>query len=91
MITELKQPFPVIVTSQNNQTGLAWWIRDIGAEQHLQWGVVFDDNGEIWWVENKEIRAQTNWTMGRMRPISDIHTARHREEANVFSQETSNR
>lgn len=79
MITELKKPFPVIVVSRNNAMGLAHWIDDQGIEHHKIWGVV-TDAGEVWWVPNPEIRAQTNWTMGRLRQISDKHTTKHRHQ-----------
>lgn len=71
MITELKKPFPVTVTSHDNKKGLAHWIMDIGIEHHVIWGVVFDEGGEIWWIPNPEIRAQTNWTMGRGRKAAE--------------------
>lgn len=46
--------------------GRAILVIDYGPESDLYWTVVLDD-GQIWTVENTEVRMVDNWTLGRGR------------------------
>ena len=65
MYTELRQYLPVDTAKGK---GYAIAVIDYGQGHHLIWVVVLDDSGQIWCVPNPEVRAQTNWTMGRRSP-----------------------
>jgi hypothetical protein len=62
---QLNPTIPVIVTSKDNAKGRALFIIDYSAEDDVLWGVAMDENGEIWFVPNYEIRMQKNWSLGR--------------------------
>lgn len=64
MILQLNPPIPVYVIAKGN--GLAWLVIDMGAEHNLLWTVAMDETGEIWTMDNSQIRAQKNITMGRL-------------------------
>jgi hypothetical protein len=64
MILQLNPPIPVCVIGKGN--GLAWLVIDMGAEHNLLWTVAMDETGEIWTMDNSQIRAQKNITMGRL-------------------------
>ena len=70
MLLQLKPSIPVIVTSKNNQKGQAIAWLDYSEEHDMIWGVILE-NGEVWWVPNKEIRIPYNWTIGRKNGGSD--------------------
>jgi hypothetical protein len=62
---QLNPTIPVVVTSKGNAKGYAiGWI-DYSQEHDLLWVVALDDGGEIWMALNKDIRFQSNWSMGR--------------------------
>lgn len=63
MITRIDPP---IWLNTPKGLGLAHFVIDRGIETELEW-VVFHQNGEIWCVENPEVRAVNNWTAGRGR------------------------
>jgi hypothetical protein len=58
----LDPPIPVITPK-----GRAWAhvLIDYSQEHHLIWVCFQDDTGECWSWQNKDIRIQTNPTMGR--------------------------
>ena len=62
MILQLNPPIPVITPSGN---GYAHVLIDYSQEHNLCWVVFQDDTGECWTWQNKDIRIQTNQTLGR--------------------------
>lgn len=62
MIVQLNPPIP-LETSKGN--GFAHVLIDYGQEFSLMWVVFIDATRECWVVPNEEIRARSNWTMGR--------------------------
>jgi hypothetical protein len=64
MMLRLDPPWPVAEVGTGRK-GLAHVLIDYGVEFNLVFVVVFDDNGEIWSIENKRLRAQENITFGR--------------------------
>jgi hypothetical protein len=60
----LDPPIPVITPK-----GKAWAhvLIDYSQEHHLIWVCFQDDTGECWSWQNKDIRIQTNPTLGRDR------------------------
>jgi hypothetical protein len=64
MILQLNPPIPVYIVGKGN--GYAQVLVDNGPEYHLQWVVFMDETGECWTVENPQVRAQKNITMGRI-------------------------
>lgn len=65
MILQLDPTLPVIVTSKDNETGEAIILHDFSNEHDPHWVVIMDKTGELWFVPNREVRVQKNWTMGR--------------------------
>ena len=57
---------PPIPLDTPRGSGLAAFVIDPGIEHDLIWVVFLDENGECWSFRNREIRAQVNFTMGRM-------------------------
>jgi hypothetical protein len=47
-------------------SGLALAVIDYGLEHSLLWVVAMDTTGEIWCVPNGDVRAQKNWSAGRL-------------------------
>jgi hypothetical protein len=60
---QLDPPLPLWIPSRN-QAALAHVIIDYGPEHDIVWGC-FGADGEIWWLRNSEVRAQSNITLGR--------------------------
>lgn len=55
--------------------GLAMFLQDTGVEGNMTWGVGITEGshaGEIWWVENPEVRLCKNWTIGRREVTSRV-------------------
>lgn len=63
MILQLDPPIPVFVVTKNTKGYAIGWI-DYSQEHNLIW-VVALDNGEVWSIQNPDIRLQPNYTMGR--------------------------
>lgn len=61
MILEISQ---IIHMQTPNGRGIAKFLIDPGCEADLQW-VVFQDTGEIWCWQNRDVRLLPNITMGR--------------------------
>lgn len=61
LIIRLDPPIPV---STPRGDGLAIFLRDYGIEHDDYWTVVLS-NGEFWTFNNREIRADKNYTIGR--------------------------
>lgn len=62
MLLQLDPPLPV---ETKKGKGLAHILIDYGVEFDLMFVVFLDETKECWTFNNKEIRAQTNITMGR--------------------------
>lgn len=61
MILQLNPPIPV---KTPNGRALAHILIDYGAEHDLLW-VCFEESGECWTWNNRDIRADENITFGR--------------------------
>jgi hypothetical protein len=61
MMLQLNPPMPM---NTPRGKGLAHIVIDYGPESGLIW-VILQDDGECWSWQNKDVRAQTNITMGR--------------------------
>lgn len=62
MIKQLNPPLPLKTTKGH---ALAHFMIDYGPESDLYWVCFLDKNGECWVLNNKEIRATKNETLGR--------------------------
>jgi hypothetical protein len=62
MITQLNPPIPMRTPLGK---GMAQMVIDYGVEHDLLWVVFQNDTGECWSWSNKDIRAQSNITIGR--------------------------
>lgn len=62
MITQLNPPLPITTPK-----GKAWahFVIDYGQESDLLWVCFQDETGECWTWGNRDIRIQTNATLGR--------------------------
>jgi hypothetical protein len=58
---------PIPVTTPRGKA-LAEVLIDYGSEHDLIW-VCFQNDGEIWCWRNQDVRAQTNVTYGREKPV----------------------
>ena len=65
MVTRIDPPLPL---NTPKGAGLAHFLIDPGVEHDLQWVVFQDDTGECWTWRNRDVRAPTNVTMGRVTP-----------------------
>lgn len=68
MIIQLNPMLPVYVLDKG--TGYAFAMIDYSQEHDLYFVVAFDSTGEIWTVNNKQVRFQFNQTLNR--PSSQI-------------------
>jgi len=59
---QLNPPLPL--TTPRGK-GFAHFLIDYSQEHDLLWVVFLDDTGESWTFNNREIRLQSNITMGR--------------------------
>ena len=73
MLIQLHTPIPVTVVPGSGWLGptgkgmaIGWWQPSI--DYHLIWFVFFDETGQMWQVENPNIRARANFTWGRPTP-----------------------
>lgn len=48
--------------------GLAYFLRDYGIDHDDYWTVALDDSGEFWTFNNRDVRAQVNYTAGVRQP-----------------------
>lgn len=71
-ILQLNPMLPVYVTGKG--TGYAFALIDYSQEHHLVYVVAMDDTGEVWSVENPDIRVQWNITIGRVNQINKNET-----------------
>lgn len=64
MITQLNPPIPLITPK-----GKAWahLVIDYSQEHDLQWVCFQDGTGECWTWGNRDIRIQSNATLGRIK------------------------
>ena len=58
---------PIPVTTPRGKA-LAQVLIDYGAEHDIIW-LCFQDDGECWCWRNQDIRAQTNITFDRQKPV----------------------
>jgi len=56
---------PTIPLETNLGKGFAHFLMDAGQEHTSLFGVFIDKTGEFWWVDQRFVRVQHNWTMGR--------------------------
>lgn len=70
MILQLNPMIPVHVVAGAGGhpvgNGFAFAIIDYSSEHHVLWGVAFDDTGQVWWIQNTDIRFQRNASLGRI-------------------------
>jgi len=64
MILQLNPPIPMQVLGKGD--GYAIAMIDYSQEHHILWVVAMTDTGEIWTVQNPEVRMLKNITMGRL-------------------------
>jgi hypothetical protein len=62
MMLQLNPPIPMVTPKGE---GYAILVVDYSQEHHLMWVVALNDGGEIWMVENPQVRVHSNWTVGR--------------------------
>jgi hypothetical protein len=62
MMLQLNPCIPVI-TSKGK--GFAHILIDYSQEHDIYWVVFLNDNGECWTLSNKEVRLDSNITLGR--------------------------
>ncbi len=62
MVVQLSPPIPLETPKGK---GYAHFMIDYSQEHDLHWVVFIDETGECWTFNNREIRIQTNLTMGR--------------------------
>ena len=72
--TQLDPTLPMTVEGRG--PGYALAVIDYGPEHHLIWVVALSETGEIWSAPNPQVRMQSNWTMGRKKPPSNIEPFR---------------
>lgn len=63
ILTQLDPSVPVHVIDKGS--GEALFLLDYGKEDDVLWGVALDNNGEVWWVPNHQIRLLKNYSIGR--------------------------
>ena len=68
MLTQLEPPIPLHVLGKGD--GYAFAVIDYGAEHNLMWVTAIDATGEIWCAPNPEVRMQSNWSLGRAKPMA---------------------
>lgn len=71
-ILQLDPMIPVYVEGLG--TGMAFALIDYSQEHFLLFAIALDDGGDIWLLDNREVKFQTNASVGRtakIRPIND--------------------
>jgi len=65
MLTQLNPPLPLLTPK-----GKAWahLVIDYGPEADLLWVCFQDDDGACWTWRNRDVRIQSNATLGRVTP-----------------------
>lgn len=65
MILQLNPPLPL-----DTPKGPAWahFILDYGQEHDVLWGCFVKETGECWWVANRDVRLEKNWSLGIRSP-----------------------
>jgi hypothetical protein len=65
MLTQLNPPLPLLTPK-----GKAWahLVIDYGPEADLMWVCFQDDDGACWTWPNRDVRIQSNATLGRVTP-----------------------
>jgi hypothetical protein len=67
MLTQLNPPLPLLTPK-----GKAWahLVIDYGMEADLLWVCFQDEDGACWTWSNRDVRIQSNATLGRVTPRS---------------------
>ena len=65
MMLQLNPSIPVTTPKGNGQAAI---MIDYSPEHDFYWVVFLDESGECWTFSNKDIRAQSNLTLGRNLP-----------------------
>lgn len=60
---------PCLQMKTTKGAGIAQMVIDYGLEADLIWVVALDDSGEIWCLNNKDVRLATNFTAGRTKVL----------------------
>lgn len=68
MLTQLDPPIPLHVLGRGDGQALA--VIDYGPEHNLLWVTAIDGSGEIWCAPNPQVRMQSNWSLGRPKPMA---------------------
>lgn len=68
MLTQLDPPIPLHVLGRGDGYALA--VIDYGPEHNLLWVTAIGQTGEIWCAPNTEVRMQSNWSLGRAKPLA---------------------
>lgn len=63
---KIKQLNPILPLITPKGNGYAHFLIDYGLQQNLMWVVFLDCNGQCWTFNNKQIRMQDNYTLGRI-------------------------
>lgn len=64
MFTQLNPYIPLYVVDKKI-TGQAIGVIDYSKDDDLLWVVILDDTGEIWCVNNANVRGVKNYSFGR--------------------------
>lgn len=57
---------PVITLETPRGKGFTFLVIDYGMEHHLYWVVFIDKTRECWTFSNKDVRIQSNISLGRV-------------------------
>lgn len=64
MMLRIDPPITLRVLSKDDY-GVAHFVIDHGAEENLVWVCFMEKTGEIWCIDNADVRACPNATLGR--------------------------
>jgi hypothetical protein len=64
MFTQLNPYIPLYVVDRKT-TGQAIGVIDYSKDDDLLWVIILDDTGEIWCVNNRNVRGVKNYSFGR--------------------------
>lgn len=62
-ITQLNPPIPLI--TKDGKKVIALLVIDYGPDYDLLWTVGYEDTGELWTLNNKQLRLGNNISLGR--------------------------
>lgn len=70
-LIQLNPSIPVEVVGKGKGYAVGWV--DYGDAHNLIWIVALAESGEFWCAPSKDVRAQTNWTMGVRKDVDQPH------------------